>query len=333
MPGIDGGPDIPERLLGIASEWLRRRDAREPGVEEGLRQWRAADPGNEAAFIAASRFWGRTDRAGEVPGIADIGLNKAPFYMRRDTHVALGCAGAVMVALLGSAVVMHQSGLPGFVTPARAAIYETAIGEIRTVALAGGTMVVLDTNTHVEMARAPEGYRIRVLQGRIRVTDHSAGRRFLLGSDDPDIEVVGESFDVSRDRDAPRGAGLRIAASRFPVQLFRDPAGEGEPVRLPVGSWLALDEGAAAATPLASQDRQWVSGMVALDATPLDEAITAMNRYNRVRIELGVADLGRRPVSGAFHADDPLAFARAVAAMFDLRLVRERHDTIILASR
>jgi len=63
--------------------------------------------------------------------------------------------------------------------------------------------------------------------------------------------------------------------------------------------------------------------MLALDATPLGEAIVAINRYNAVQIRLLDPALSALKVTGAFRVRDPDGFAHAVSAMFGLSVIQE----------
>jgi transmembrane sensor len=73
----------------------------------------------------------------------------------------------------------------------------------------------------------------------------------------------------------------------------------------------------------------WRFGEAIFNATPLSEAITEMNRYDRRQI--GVADeaLGRRPISGRYETGDNEAFAHSVGLLFGEE-VRVTPDQIVI---
>jgi transmembrane sensor len=92
---------------------------------------------------------------------------------------------------------------------------------------------------------------------------------------------------------------------------------------------LAARAGSSAVAPA---ETRWVTGMLALDATPLGEAVAAINRYNGVQIRLADPALAVLRVTGAFHVHDPGGFAGAVAATFGLTVTRDG-DAIVMTPR
>lgn len=313
-----------DRLLGIASEWLRRRDAREPEIDEKLDAWLDADVGHRVAFEEARRLWIGTNRAAQMPGAQTSTLRKAPFYLRHNVRVALATACAVGIAALTTSLVIGHGRLPSLVAPARAAVYETALGEIRAVRLADGSSLVLDTDTQISISPWQSSYRFAVTRGRARIRPKSENRHVLVGTPDRGAEVAGRAFDVSMG-----GRDLRVAAIDDPVEIVETATGREASHRLAPRTALHVGSGLRE-VPVASEDLQWVSGMVVLDGTRLDDAIAAINRYNRVKVRLRDDRQGRRTVTGAFRARDPLGFARAIARICDLRVMRAGPDTIDL---
>lgn len=326
-PGEHG---IPARVHDEAGRWLARRHGeRTPQMERDFDAWLKADLRHRRAYDEAERNW----RDSLMLGQSEIGrtrrLGRAPFLMRRSTHV--GAAGLGLAVALGLVSVgLVQTGGPfALVSPAEAAVYRTAVGEIRTVTLADGSTVTLDTATRLRVTFTADSRRLTLERGRARFRVAADSRRpFVVAV--PDGAVVARSavFDVSvADRPA------RIAAIGGTVELRNAaPDNEAWPSTLAAGQQIALG-GSAAAKPVSPAEVRWVSGMLGLDGTPLAEAVAAINRYNGVQVRLADQHLGGLAVTGAFRSREPQEFARAIAATFDLDVDRSGEAAITLSPR
>lgn len=322
----DRGPQaIPASVHAAAGKWLaRRQGGAGVEVERDFAAWLAADPLHRRAYDEAQRTW----RDGLLLADSAVGrarrLDRAPFLMRRSTHA--GAAGLGLAAVLGLVTVgaVREIGPFTLVAPAEAATYRTAIGEIRTVTLADGSRVTLDTATVLRATITATGRHVELEQGRARFRVVPDARRpFIVAARGGEIVAQGKVFDVS----VTEGPA-RVAALDGPVELrAADPAAVS--TTLASGRQAGFGGGAAPrAFPAA--EGQWISGMLGLDATPLGEAVAAINRYNGVQVRLADPGLSRLPVTGAFKVRDPEGFARAVTATFDLAVSHPVPSIIVL---
>lgn len=326
-PGERG---IPARVHDEAGRWLARRQGDVPSdVERDFNVWLDVDPCHRRAYDEAALHW----RDSMMLADSEIGrtrrLGRAPFLMRRSTHV--GAAGLGLAAVLGLATVglVRQDGPFALVSPAEAATYRTGIGEIRTIRLADGSAVTLDTATLIRVTFTAGNRRLVLEHGRARFRVASDSRRpFVVAVPGGEVIARGAVFDVSV---AERPA--RVAAVGGPVELrSAGPDAETGPRMLAAGQQVTLG-GNATPKPISRTEARWVSGMLGLDATPLGDAVAAINRYNGVQVRLADARLESLSVTGAFRARDPQEFARATAAMFDLDIDRSSAAAITLAPR
>lgn len=323
-----GQPRIPARIHDEAGRWLARRQGDvHPEVEREFVIWIGTDPRHRRAYEEAGQHW----RDSLVLGRSEIGrrrrLVRAPFLMRRSTQV--GAAGLGLAAILGLVTVgLVQPGGPfALVSPAEAAVYRTGVGEIRTVRLADGSLVTLDTATLVRVTFTTGSRRLVLERGRARFRAAPDSRRpFVVAVPGGEIVARGAAFDVSvTERTA------KIAAVGGPVDLRGLDSGTG-PKTLTAGKQTAFG-GSAAPKPISQAEVRWVSGMLGLDATPLGEAVASINRYNGMQVRLADERLATLLITGAFRARDPQEFARAVAATFDLEVDRSREGQITLTPR
>lgn len=326
-PGERG---IPARVHDEAGRWLARRQGDvAPDVERDFAAWLASDPRHRRAYDEAEQHW----RDSLMLGRSEVGrtrkLGRAPFLMRRSTHVGAAGLGLAMVLGLVSVGLVQPGGPFALVSPAEAATYRTGIGEIRTVRLTDGSVVTLDTATLVRVTFTAGSRRLMLERGRARFRVASDSRRpFVVAVPDGEVVARDAVFDVSvTERPA------RVAAIGGPVELrSARPDAESGPRTLAAGQQIALG-GSAAPKPISRTEARWVSGMLGLDATPLGEAVAAINRYNGVQVRLADQHLAGLSVTGAFRAHDPQEFARAIAVTFDLDTDRSSEGQITLAAR
>jgi transmembrane sensor len=76
----------------------------------------------------------------------------------------------------------------------------------------------------------------------------------------------------------------------------------------------------------------WRHGEVVLNDTPLREAVSEMNRYDKTTIVVEGSAIETLNISGLFHTGDNEGFARSVAKMYHLDL-QEHDGRIYLNSR
>jgi len=63
----------------------------------------------------------------------------------------------------------------------------------------------------------------------------------------------------------------------------------------------------------------WKSTRLVFDHTPLDQVVTAFNRYNRHQLVLADPQLSSRTLTGIFRADNLAGFTRLLPASVDVR--------------
>jgi len=315
---------LPLGLLNEARDWLERRQAGEPGIEAELAAWLEADSRNRQAFEHAEPVWSETAilRKGDV-GFDGV-LMRAPFYQRRSTHVGLAVAAALALAGFASIWLTGNTVFPELVAPAKAATYETKIGEIRTFRLPDASTITLDTDTRVVVTLSGAQCQITLSRGRIRVDGSAGARSLLMPGRAQETTVSGAVFDAALD-----GEALRIGA---PVQRIELTGTEmSTPRVVPSGSEIEIGAGPVTRR-IARQDAQWISGMLALDGTRLDDAVAAINRYNTVKVRLSGAGLGALTMAGAFRATDPQGFADTASKALNLRIARPNAAEIVLSA-
>ncbi|MFJ1210181.1 FecR domain-containing protein [Burkholderia pyrrocinia] len=294
-----GAPAVPPHVARRAVEWWVDRQAgrTDDAFDAALARWRAEDPAHDAA-------WRHIETMQRRFGRLAAGLDT------QAAHAALlpPRAGRRRAAVKALTVLLFAGGAAWMAEPARrAAIWpadlRTAVGERRTVTLADRTVVVLDTDTALDVRFDDTARRLRLLRGTIMVTsghdDRVPARPLVVATAQGELRPLGTRFAV-RQRDGATRIEVFAGAVRVqPVDATAGTrviaAGEGADfTRDAIGAPAVLDAYASA----------WTDGMLVASRMRLADLVAELDRYRRgsLRCDAAVADLR---VSGTYPLDDP----------------------------
>ncbi|WP_321918473.1 FecR domain-containing protein [Burkholderia cepacia] len=294
-----GAPAVPPQVARRAVEWWVDRQAGRTGeaFDAALARWRAEDPAHDAA-------WRHIETMQHRLGGLTAGLDP------QAAHAALLSprAGRRRAAMKALAVLLFAGGAAWMAEPARrAAIWpadlRTAVGERRTVTLADRTVVVLDTDTALDVRFDAAARRLRLLRGTIMVTsghdDRVPARPLVVATAQGELRPLGTRFAVRQ-----RDGATRVEVFAGAVRVQPDDAAAGARV-------IAAGEGAdftrdaiGVQAPLDAYASAWTGGMLVASRMRLADLVAELDRYRRgsLRCDAAVADLR---VSGTYPLDDP----------------------------
>lgn len=322
-----------DRQPRTAEEWLVRlgRPRVSRGTQGAFERWLSADPANLAEYQAIKALLRETqDLRAELLGELNL---VAPAPRRRRaaagwTPVAL--AGGLVAAVL--AVAIAPTLLTPFQDPlAGAATYVTAVGEIRDVTLADGSVVTLDTATTL---RAKVDGRVRRLAldkgAAYFAVAHDKIHPFQVALADRQVVVTGTHFATSL-----RDGRARVELLEGSVEV-RQPRVSTEPVRLVPGDQVSYLAGGAVrrdarinpATAVAWRQRR----LVFQDAA-LSEVLTELGRYTDVRIRLADPALGRQRVTAMLPLDGRGTVVERASQVLPVTLTRTTSNEVTASAR
>ncbi|MDP3653387.1 MAG: FecR domain-containing protein [Rhodoferax sp.] len=288
-PRADG---VDPRLLGEAADWLMRLQSGKNTAEHrrAIEQWRTQSAAHAAAWQRAETV---LTTFGQVPTrIGRETLNGLRSPGRRRVVHALGlCALGAPVAWLAW---QHQSG------GSWGADLRTAKGEQRTLALADGTLLVLNTDSAVDVLFSVDTRRLRLLRGEILVTtarDPAAqARPFVVETAEGSIRPIGTRFSVRQFEGETHAAVFEGAVEIHTARGREHLLHAGEQSRFQTHQ-------IGAATPVESSAALWEHGMLAARDMPLAALIAELARY-RPGVLRCHPDVAHLRVSGAFPLRD-----------------------------
>ncbi|PMX03907.1 amino acid ABC transporter substrate-binding protein [Pseudomonas sp. FW215-R2] len=282
---------VSAHVLDAAIAWQLTLDSSSPLEREEFAKWHAANEEHARAW----RQLGMLDQRFSVAnGPARSALLQSREGIRRRVR-KLGSGLASVVAVVGLSLFAAEHYLP---LDYWLADQRTATGEQRTVRLADGTVINLNTHSAMDV-RFDDQQRLLVLQeGEILIeTGHGDARPFIVETREGRMRALGTRFLVKREEQGTRLSVLQSAVAAHPQsdpqeQILR----EGQQV-------LIRDNGLDAVVALNPGADAWTRGMLVVDNARLEDLVHELGRYRRGHLGTApeVADLR---ITGSFPLHD-----------------------------
>jgi transmembrane sensor len=334
-----------------ACAWLARLDAGATSEDrERLSEWLVADPAHVRMLLAVAAVWDRMDALAELRALFPLEQ-----YLEHRERPSLQRFGLTALAAAAIAAAVGIAWLSGR-APAPAVVpldYETAVGEQRTVALADGSTVILNTDTLLDIAVAARERDVFLRRGEAHfVVAPDPQRPFRVHAGTGVVEAVGTAFTVHRSGEHR----IEVTVTDGRVNLWRDEAAdvapaagaaseagaralEGvPPVSLVAGDYAAVDPASGAVDRRQMQPQEmearlsWRHGMLLFDGDPLEDVLREIGRYTTTRIEADPA-IRNIAVVGYFRAGDIESLQAAMHENFGIETRRIGDGHILLTPR
>ncbi|WKL56571.1 FecR domain-containing protein [Asticcacaulis sp. ZE23SCel15] len=242
-------------------------------------------------------------------------MRKPVFWSRR--HMM---GGAALAASLVLAV--------GLIWNQRPVIYQTDVGEQKTIQLSDGSHVTLNTDTRLSVRVTGKRREVTLETGEafFTVAHRPDNAPFDVVSGPAHIRVTGTKFNVYRQTETTQvdliEGGVRVGAKNAHVQVILRP---GQAVRVDLHGRPGQVTAAQATRIL-----DWQQNRLSFESAPLADAVAEMNRYSRVKLMVTTPALQTLKIDGVFDAGDTKGFARALHELHGIT-VRPTQDEIQLS--
>jgi transmembrane sensor len=306
--------------------------------------WRAASPDNAEAFERLQDLLEAMRGARSRPMLRAIHDAAREKRRRRFFRYGLAAAAAIVVAIVGLNLATTNGADPLHAPPATqiaanisVQVYQTAVGEQRTVTLQDGSTVTLNTNSRLEERFSPNRRDVTLVAGQaLFQVAHDASRPFIVAAGDRQVTAIGTEFDVRLS-----GERVRVVLVEGRVAVERRPQGElldgllAQRRELTAGQQYQSTE--AIFTPVSvnatdvNNATLWREGRVAFDDAPLPDAIAEMNRYSTGSLIVTDPTMAELRVNGVFRTDSQQAFINALEEYYPVE-AREQPggDTLLV---
>ncbi|WP_277182684.1 FecR domain-containing protein [Caballeronia sp. BR00000012568055] len=304
-------PNIAPHIAKRAVHWwveLQSGNTRDTD-RRAFEHWLAEHPDHARAWRHIESVSGRMRGLSEHASAARAALAQKPARRRRESIKLL-----MLLFFAGGSAYVAEQRLPW---RAWKADYRTAVGERRTITLADGTRLMLNTDSAIDIRYTADARRVRLVRGEIMVTTGHAepsSRRFFVDTTQATLEALGTRFAVRQDADNARldvfEGAVRIEPMDAPQNAAVLHAGERARFdRLQVARVQRTDP----------DDAAWTSGLIVASHMRLDDFLAELSRYRNglVRCDPDIAALR---LSGTYPLDDTDRVLAALAHALPVRV-------------
>jgi transmembrane sensor len=313
-----------------AAAWFARFQNAHASLQDecAFQDWVEADPAHAVAYARVEAAWERAERL-----VATGGADKPAPAPARHADTLTRRAAAVALLTLGVGGIGGGFGLWALT---RHKTYTTGIGERRTVALADGSRVVLNTSTIVAVAYSSGRRDLKLLAGEaLFEVAKDPARPFIVTAGDAVVRAVGTAFNIRlRDQvtevtvtEGVVAVGDKTIKARAPSHNAPHiAAGNGALVAPWALAKVALD-------PDALQIRTaWQQGLIELRGDTLEQAVAEFNRYSEAKLVISDPRIAAIRVGGAFGTTESSKFVKALEDGFNVRAVPSTDGNTYLIS-
>ncbi|MDG1818250.1 MAG: FecR domain-containing protein, partial [Porticoccaceae bacterium] len=355
-----------------AAGWLARLDNEEPLTPKEHSElciWLNSSTEHRDALKALARFSGQANiltelsiplepRQGGIGNFIAAGFSWAGFR---------GVTTAVVFCCLGVVLGFSQWGGDefGISSPMVSGngVYQTRVGEQNAIRLADGSVIELNTDSHIQVDYSAQNRAVKLLRGEAHFSvSKDKSRPFEVSAGQGMVRAVGTAFAVRFDRQALEITVTEgeVALAELPIVASSTSLAEDQSLNAELGDATnktlgnpvaaALVEGQSAVfkphspTPvpegilsLDKDDLQkqmaWRSGMLLFTGEPLSEVIDEINRYTALAIEIADPDIGDIRIGGQFNISDIDVILNVLDAKFNVGVIYIDENNIQLAAK
>ncbi len=356
-----------------AGAWLIKLDgdsAPSAGELASLREWLERSPVHREQLGSLADFWGKMNVLTElaVPlGHPERGANRSFVESLRHTIPKIGRAGlatAVIVIGVGVATTFWLRPDPFLSSNG---LYATAIGQQQSTTLADGSVVLLNTNSQINVDYNNEYRNIHLLQGEAHFTvAKNAARPFRVYAGNGRVQAVGTAFSVYikdntinvtvTEGKVELASVNRPSTNRLPQQgiphgtvkssgsnaivvsdlvetLGTIKAGESATLQsfLDAGTVTTINVIETVEAQEMAKRLSWREGVLTFAGDPLEVVVDEISRYTTVSIEITDPVVRATRIGGRFPIGETDAMFDHLEANFGLRVTRLSHDRVLVS--
>lgn len=324
---VNRPPETPlDPRLDQAVEWHARLagDA-DQAVWLAFTAWLEADPAHRDAFHQVELLWRRVDDLPKAApaAIIDLATRRKPAVAPANLSRRWFLGGAAAVAAaLAVTLVNPLRNLPA------PQLFETAPGQRRTVQLADGSSITLNSGTRLTVALADDHRAVTLEKGEALFdVAKDPSSPFTVAAGDRLVTVVGTAFNVRHLDEA-----VTVTVTRGLVDV--GDAGGGGKTRLTPGQQISARKGQAPG-PVTAVDVQsvtaWQEGRLVFDAAPLPQVLAELSRHYPVPMR-AVGGAAALRFSGVLRLEDQAATLNVLQSLLPVAVTRQ-DDSFVLSPR
>lgn len=307
-------------IEAAAAEWFGRRQFWEWTEKDQaqLDAWLDENLAHRVAFWRLEGAWGRAARASAVKQPMRRETSPISSIWTRSRKLFAAAAVIAAITVIGTSLFLG----PG----SNSKTYETTIGERKTLALADGSRIELNTNTAVSISS--DSRSVSLLRGEAFFNvKHNPDRQFVVKTGGYRVIDLGTQFLVRRDDQRVKVSLLQGKA------LLQSGDNHGRTALLVPGDIAVATKSRISVARFSNlyveRQQSWREGLLSFDNTTLGDAAKEFNRYNTTQLIIRDPSIAKMPVAGRFPINGVDRFADVVTHVFGLHVKTDQKSMTI----
>jgi transmembrane sensor len=326
-----------------AATWVTKLDGSKlPAAEfTAFRDWVSTSEAHRTAFEKIANVWGELDILSELdealPAI-EMAQKKSKLdafwgsLMPRPSYAFAGLVAVVAIGLSWQNINNPNNPV------AEPAYYVTDTGESKTVALADGSDLLLNTASQIEVQYSEDKRILKLLKGEAHFdVAHNPERPFEVHAGTNIVRAIGTAFSVEL-----RGDTVEVTVTEGRVELAALSETDGQNATVET-SLALLNSGQSAqfssfiqsveTIAMEEMDRKlaWHKGGLAFEGDSLAQVVAEVSRYTDTKIVISDPALRDLKIGGYFRTDAPEAMLEALSANFGVSVEWVGEDLVYLS--
>jgi transmembrane sensor len=311
--------------LQEASEWVQRlNESSEQLTADQWLQWCEADPLNLTAFEQMQRVW-----------------DAFPAVKHKLFHKPLTTGGLKHpsgLILLAASIVLGVGLIGWFISRPQIQVLDTSIGELRHINLSDGSHIDLAPDSRVRTRLTLTRREVQLERGQAFFSvAHSALRPFVVHVANLTVTTLGTAFDV---RTGPDNTVVMVSEGRVSVvpgtaKAAGDSSIKTEIVRAGVGQRVTFSKSAQRLSVVSGDPSgagSWRNGTLQFLSEPLEDVVSAVNRYSSRHVVVSSA-LQQTRFTGTLSPPNIREWLNALEQIYDVKVVDQGTNEILIRSR
>jgi ferric-dicitrate binding protein FerR (iron transport regulator) len=303
-------------------QWLQQHPHKKEEVDKAREMLLLIGAGTQAPSPQdATETWERIlESIDKAAAPAPSGVR--PLNIRRLLPYAAILTGILIVA--AAAILFFRSG---------SVQYATAMGEMRTIELPDHSIVRLNVNSTLRYSRKWEGQGPREVwlggEAFFTVQHRQDNRRFIVHTNDVDIQVVGTEFNVNT-----RRVKTQVVLSKGAVRLMLNKGPEQAPITMKPGDMVTYSASTAELTNKKvdpSAYSSWRTGVLSFEETPVTEVIRSIQDNLGISITLEDESLGAQTYTGSIPMNNVEVFFKTLSRSFNIHIQQTGANTYVIS--
>lgn len=336
-----------------ACEWLVRLDeGLSPEERDELREWLKCDRSHATFLLEMAAHWDEQTALAKMADVLPLGSDLRTRRPKRIFALLAAACAAVAFLVLGAmtAARLYGEGDPrasGAATAETASTvareYQTAVGEQLSIQLVDGSLIVLNTDSQLEVRYSGVERSVRLNRGEASFDVARDSRRpFRVHAAGNVVQAVGTLFNVQLDR----GRRLELTVTEGVVRISpsesagipKPPAAESSaPMQVSAGEVAIVEDDEITIRRPSAQEIEaelsWQQGILVFRGETLEAVVEEVQRYTTARIVIADEAIRDVRVGGRFRVGDVDNLLLALRQTFGVEATRRSDGVIALSAQ